>query len=288
MAPSRKKTSKKTHIKLNPEDSKLYHLPYEIQIEIAQKAGIFDYFMEKLTTRLNYIIRDDIIRDDIIDLNYNLILLKLKPKFFDDIINPKKIDDKRNFKDFNTKLEKLEKFVYKYVIPLVEYIGDFQEIFEIFLDKDDDYNGDPIRELYRKDLKDYEFDPKMHPADDEFGNMMQQINDMEKRGKIIISKINKQLFILNKHFNFTLKKDLLNLFNKIIKRYNKLYGKSLPLIDEYKHTSVRRGYRRSSKNRRFTRSATRDAKKVSLESSFRKFMNQEYHSKRSTRRHKSY
>tara|TARA_B100001093_G_C26843067_1_gene1021523 strand:- start:1622 stop:2566 length:945 start_codon:yes stop_codon:yes gene_type:complete len=266
MPTSKRKTSKKTSPKPKPEDSKLYHLPYEIQIEIAQKAGIFDYFMEKLTIRLDYIIRDDTI-----DLDYNLILLKLKPKFFDDIINPKKIDDKRNFKDFNTKLEK---FVYKYVIPLVEYIGDFKEIFKIFLDKDDDYNGDPIRELYSEDLQDYEFDPKMHPADDEFGNMMQQINDMEKRGKIIIPKINKQLFILNKHFNSTLKKDLLNLFNKIIKRYNKLYGKSLPLIDEYKHTSIRRGYRRSSKNRRFTRSATRNAKKVSINKSLRELLNQ--------------
>ena len=266
MAPSKKK-SKKTASKPKPEDSRLYHLPYEIQSKIAQKEGRFDYFMEKLTIRLDYIFSDDII-----DLDYNLILSKLKPKFFDDIINPKKIDDKRNFKDFNTKLEK---FVYKYAVPLAEYIADFQQIFEIFLDKDDDYNGDPIRELYSKDLKDYKFDPKMHGADDEFENMIQRIKEIERRGKLIIPKINKQLLILNKHFNSTLKKDLLDLFNKIIKRYNKLYGKSLPLIDEYKHSSVRRGYRRSSTKRRFTRSATRDAKKVSIKRSLRELLNQE-------------
>lgn len=265
MAPSRKKTSKKTEAKLQPEDSRLYHLPYEIQRKIAQKDGRFDYFMEKLTNRLDYIFSDDLM-----DLDYNLILSKLKPKFFDDIINPKKIDDKKNFKDFNAKLEN---FIYKYAVHLVEYIADFQEIFEIFLDQDDDYNGDPIRDFYSKHLKDYKFDPKMPQVDDKFENMRQQIKEIDRRGKLIIPKINKQLLILNKHFNSTLKKDLLDLFNEIINRYNKLYGKSLPLIDEYKHSSIRRGYRRSSKKRRFTRSATRDAKKVSIKRSLRHLLN---------------
>ncbi len=266
MPNSRKPRTKKSEVKLKPEDSRLYHLPYELQRQIAKKSDKYDFFMRKLQSRAHFIFsggsQDD---NDIIDFDFNLILSKLKPNFFDDIINHEKIDDKRNFKDFQ---KKLDNFVDKYLLPTRIYITAFEENFEIFLEQEDDYTGNPIRELYKEDLKDYKFDPNIPNVDDEFANMMYQINDMGKKGTKIINGINKQLLILNKHFNSTLKKDKYNNFNKIIKQYNKLYGKSLPLIDEYNHSRIQR--RHFSRKRRFTRSANINSKNLSKSSTQRR------------------
>ena len=222
-------TSRKSKTKSKPPDSgisRLDKLPIEIRNQIYHNnySEIFPFFLEHLKNRLNI----PIVNYKYLNYDYYKIINKLKIKN-SDIKNFNNIKDKRNFKDFD---KKIDHFIYTYVTPLVIEYGEIMDIIEP-LCVNDDRNHD-------------------------FEYYLNKINTVESRLITHIKKFNKLLYIFKSKFNCNFNLAQFIFINNAIYYLNKVTKKSIPkittkkTINKYTHSFSHS--KKSNTNTRKTRS----------------------------------
>jgi hypothetical protein len=223
-------TSRKSKTKSKLPDSgisRLDKLPIEIRTQIYDNnySKIFPFFLQHLQYRL------DIPRVHYEYLNYDYykIIKKLKIKN-SDIKNFNNIKDKRNFKDFN---KKIDKFIHNYVTPLIIEYGEIMEVIE------------PLS-VYHEKNHDFEY-------------YLNKINLVESRLKTHINQFNKLLYILKSKFNCNFNLAELIFINNAIHHLNKVTKKSLPTITTKKTTNK---YTRSLSHSKKSNSNTRKTRSI--------------------------
>lgn len=220
---SRKSKSKsKTIIKLSDTGiSRLDKLPIEIRSQIYDNnyLNIYPIFLEHLKDRLN--IRR--VHYDIIVYDYDKIIKKLKIKN-SDIKNFTNLKDKRNFKDFNKKIDIL---LDKYITPVIIEYGEIRDIIDTLSVSGNRYH-------------DFEY-------------YLNEINIVESKLIVHINKLNKLLYILKLKFNSSLRPNVISIINNAINNINKVTKKLLPLITNKKITRYTRSLNDLKKSRYNTR-----------------------------------
>mgnify|MGYP001462929628 CR=1 FL=1 len=220
--PASRKSKTKVKSKLPDSGiSRLDKLPIEIKNQIYDNnySEMYPFFLQHIQYRLDIpCVRNNIVYD------YDKIIKKLKIKN-SDIKNFNNIKDKRNFKDFN---KKIDYFIHTYVTPtIIEY----EEIMEII---------EPLS-VYNERNHDFEY-------------YLNKINLVESRLKTHINKFNKLLHILKSKFNCNFNLIQVIFINNAIYHLNKVTKKLLPTITSKKN-SIR--YTRSlndlKKSRYYTR-----------------------------------
>ena len=178
--------------------SRIDKLPYDIKCKIYNYnySEIFPLFYQHLQAEL-YIPRVDY---KYIDYDYCKIIKKLKIK--NSVIkNLNNIKDKRNFKDFN---KKIDKFINTYVTPTVIEYGSIMDIIEPLSVNNDRHH-------------DFEY-------------YLNNINIVESKLRTHINRFNKLLYMLRSKFNTNFNLNELIFINQAIYHINKVTKKPLPKV----------------------------------------------------------
>ena len=207
--------------------SRLDKLPIEIRSQIYDNnySEIFPFFKEYLQEKLN------IPRVHYNNLNYDYykIIKKLKIKN-SDIKNFNNLKDKKNFKDFD---KKINHFINTYVTPL---IIEYEEIIDII---------EPLS-VYNERNHDFEY-------------YLNKINIVESRLISHIKKFDKLLYILKSKFNCNFNLAELIFINNAIYYLNKVTKKSIPSITTKKNTNK---YTRSLSHSKKSNSNTKKTRSI--------------------------
>lgn len=218
-------TSRKSKTKSKPPDSgisRLDKLPIEIRTQIYDNnySEMYPFFLEHLQQKLNI----PIVHYNYLNYDYYKIIKKLKIKN-SDIKNFNNLKDKRNFKDFN---KKIDHFINTYVTPLIIEYGEIMDIIE------------PLS-VYDERNHDFEY-------------YLNKINTVESRLITHIKKFNKLLYILKSKFNCNFNLAELIFINNAIYHLNKVTKKSLPTITTKKTKNrFTRSLSHSKKSNSYTR-----------------------------------
>tara|TARA_B100001250_G_C19720066_1_gene753391 strand:- start:404 stop:1081 length:678 start_codon:yes stop_codon:yes gene_type:complete len=223
-------TSRKSKTKSKLPDSgisRLDKLPIEIKSLIYDNnySEMFPFFLQHLQNRLNI----PQVHYQYINYDLHKIIKKLKIKN-SDIKNFNNLKDKRNFKDFN---KKIDKFINNYVTPLVIEYGEILDVIE------------PLC-VYDERNHDFEY-------------YLNKINIVESRLKTHINQFNKLLYILKSKFNCNFNLAELIFINNAIHHLNKVTKKSLPTITSKKTTNK---YTRSLSHSKKSNSNTRKTRSI--------------------------
>jgi len=219
---SKSKSKTKTIIKLSDTGiSRLDKLPIEIRSQIYDNnyLDIYPIFLEHLKNRLT--IRR--VHYDIIVYDYDKIIKKLRIKN-SDINNFTNLEDKRNFKDFNKKINKL---LNNYLTPVIIEYGEIREIIDTLSVSGNNYH-------------DFEY-------------YLNEINIVESKLIVHINELNKLLYILKLKYNSSLSPMFISNMNNAINNINKVTKKLLPLVTNKKNTRYTRSLNNLKKSRDNTR-----------------------------------
>lgn len=216
------KSKTKTIIKLSDTGiSRLDKLPIEIRSQIYDNnyLDIYPIFLEHLKNRLT--IRR--VHYDIIVYDYDKIIKKLRIKN-SDINNFTNLEDKRNFKDFNKKINKL---LNNYLTPVIIEYGEIREIIDTLSVSGNNYH--------------------------DFDYYLNEINIVESKLIVHINELNKLLYILKLKYNSSLSPMFISNMNNAINNINKVTKKLLPLVTNKKNTRYTRSLNNLKKSRDNTR-----------------------------------
>ena len=218
-------TSRKSKTKSKPPDSgisRLDKLPIEIRTQIYNNnySEMYPFFLQHLQYRLDI----HQVHYQYLHYDYFKIIKKLKIKN-SDIKNFNNIKDKRNFRDFN---KKIDKFIHNYVTPLIIEYGEIINIIE------------PLSV----------YNDRNH----EFEYYLNKINLVESKLKTHINKFNKLLYILKSKFNCNFNLAQVIFINNAIYYLNKVTKKSIPTITSKKtNNRFTRSFTLSKKSNSYTR-----------------------------------
>lgn len=218
-------TSRKSKTKSKPRDSgvsRLDKLPIEIRNQIYDNnySQMLPLILQHLQNRLNI----PEVHYQYLHYDYHKIIKKLKIKN-SDIKNFNNLKDKRNFKDFN---KKIDHFINTYVTPLVIEYGQIMDIIES-LSVSDERNHD-------------------------FEYYLNKINTVESRLIGHVKKFNKLLYIFKSKFNSNFNLAELIFINNAIYYLNKVSKKSIPTISTKKTDNrFTRSLSHSKKSNSYTR-----------------------------------